>query len=182
MKNSLSLFLSILALSLTYSTDAIAQTAEEDLETVINYVQNSDQISSSGQIPYDQMESVKEAGFDLVINLATANEAGNALEGFLVAEQNMTYMNIPVSWQEPRLEDLELFFDVMEVAGDRRVYVHCSANMRASVFVYLYRTLIVGEPESVAKADLEEVWDPSGSEQWAALIVSAREHFSNSSH
>ncbi len=157
-----------------------SDSAIEDLSTIFNYVKISDRLSSSGQIPYEQMASLKEAGFDLVINLATVNPAGNALEGFLVAEQNIAYLNIPVSWREPAMDDLQMFFDVMESSSERKVYVHCAANMRASVFVYLFRTLVQGEDEAVARIDMEKVWDPAGSPQWSALIESAQAQYASS--
>ena len=151
-----------------------AQSAEEDLATVFNYIKYSDELSSAGQIPYEQITSLEEAGFDIVINLATVSESGNALEGFLVAEQGMTYLNIPVSWQDPPLEDVEMFFNMMKASEGKRVFVHCAANMRASAFVYLYRTLIQGVDEKKARADMESIWDPGGSPAWNALIQKAQ--------
>jgi len=112
-----------------------------------------------------------------VVNLATVNEAGNALEGYLVAEQGISYVNIPVVWQNPTVEDVQLFFDVMKAAGDRKVFVHCAANMRASAFVYLYRTLVLGVDEATARADMETIWDPAGSDTWNGLIDKATAHF-----
>ena len=67
-----------------------------------------------------------------------------------MTQAGMTYIQIPVDWQDPSLRDLELFFDVMEANEDRNVYVHCFANMRVSVFVYLYRTLRQGMSEDEA--------------------------------
>ena len=157
--------------------NATAQDAEADLTTVFNYLKYSDDLSSAGQIPYEQIVSLEEAGFDIVINLATVNESGNALEGFLVAEQGMTYLNIPVSWQEPPLEDVEMFFNMMNASKGKRVFVHCAANMRATAFVYLYRTLVQGVDEAKARADMETIWDPAGSPAWDQLIKDAKSHF-----
>jgi len=72
------------------------------------------------------------------------------------------------------MADLELFFDVMEANADRRIFVHCFANMRASAFVYLYRTLVEGMPEDQALATMSEVWDPWELEQWGGLIERAQ--------
>ena len=75
------------------------------------------------------------------------------------------------------MRDLQMFFDIMEINKDRKVFVHCFANMRVSAFVYMYRTLVQGVSEEAAVADLNEIWDPSGSEQWAALISKAMEEY-----
>lgn len=149
--------------------------AERDLSTVYNYVRITDNLATSGQIAYDQIASLKEAGYEVVVNLAVADEGSNALEGFLATQAGLTYVQIPVSWREPALRDLQTFFDVMEMSKDRKVYVHCFANMRASAFTYLYRTLVQKVPEEQALADMNKVWDPMELEQWAGLIQRARE-------
>lgn len=152
-----------------------AQDGPAPLETVRNFQQISDRLASSGQIGYDQASLLREEGYELVVNLAVADEERNAREGFFVTREGMTYVHIPVDWDEPTLDDVELFFDVMEANADRKVYVHCFANMRASAFVYMYRTLVEGVPEAEARATMNEVWDPWELEQWGGLIERAQE-------
>jgi protein tyrosine phosphatase (PTP) superfamily phosphohydrolase (DUF442 family) len=113
----------------------------------------------------------------VVINLAPARREWNSMEGFYVAEQGMSYVNIPVDWEKPALQDLELFFAVMEANRGRPIYVHCFANMRASTFVYLYRTLREGIREEQAAAELHQIWDPATQPQWEQFIQAARDRF-----
>lgn len=171
-----------LALSCTLILSALlvlGAEAQEDtpapLESVRNFQRISDRLASSGQIANEQVPLLREAGYDVVVNLAVADEERNGAEGFLVAREGLTYVHIPVDWEQPRLSDVELFFDVMRANAERRVYVHCFANMRASAFVYMYRTLVEGVPEEEARATLDEVWDPWELEQWGGLIDRARE-------
>lgn len=178
MPTSLRLFLAGLLFAFM-TIPAQAQSPEQTLATVYNYLKVSDNLSTSGQIAYDQIEAIKEAGFDVVINLAPANDNANALEGYLVAEQGMTYVQIPVNWQQPSPRDLQMFFDVMEMNTDRKVYVHCFANMRVSAFVYLYRTLKQGISEEDALADLHAIWDPMEQQQWATFINNAKDLHTN---
>jgi len=113
----------------------------------------------------------------VVVNLAPARWERNFEEGFRVTQAGMTYIQIPVDWQDPALRDLELFFDVMEANEDRNVYVHCFANMRVSVFVYLYRTLRKGMSEEEAWQDVLKVWDPEtnpDTPQWPKFIAAAK--------
>lgn len=138
------------------------------------YLPITDHLTTSGQIAYDAIADIRAAGYEVVINLAVADPERNGEEGFRVIEEGMTYLHIPVSWQEPALRDLDLFFDLMDANRDRKVYVHCFANMRVAVFVYLYRTLRLGVPEADARADLLAVWDPATQEQWAAFIEQAK--------
>jgi protein tyrosine phosphatase (PTP) superfamily phosphohydrolase (DUF442 family) len=161
------------ALFVTPLTGNAQQEQPAPLETIRNYHVVHDRLASAGQIGYEQIPLLSEEGYDVVVNLATADPRLNAEEGFRVTETGLTYVHIPVVWQEPTLEDVEMFFDVMQANEGRKVFVHCVANMRASAFVYLYRTLIEGVDEEEALAKMNEVWDPIGSEQypqWSELI------------
>jgi protein tyrosine phosphatase (PTP) superfamily phosphohydrolase (DUF442 family) len=149
-------------------------TAEIHLEAIRAFRPISDRLATSGQITYDQIPDIKDAGFQVIVNLAVADEKRNGSEGFLVVKEGMSYIQIPVSWEKPSLEDLEMFFGVMEANRDRKVLVHCFANMRASAFVYLYRTLKRGTPNEEALEDLHAIWNPSEQEQWARLIADAK--------
>ncbi len=140
------------------------------LEDIRAYLRINDQLATSGQITYDEIALLKDAGFEVVVNLAPADEERNGQEGFLVTQQGMTYIQIPVSWRNPAPRDLQLFFDVMAANKDRKVYVHCFANMRVSAFVYLYRTLELGVEEEIAREDMEKIWDPNAQEQWVRFI------------
>lgn len=151
-----------------------AQTAPAPLETVRNFQIVDETLSSAGQIAYDQIPLLAEEGYEVVVNLAIADERRNGQEGFLVAQNGLAYVHIPVDWERPELEDVEMFFDVMQANEGRRVFVHCFANMRASAFVYMYRTLVEGVPEEEARATMNEVWDPGEMDQWSTLIRQAQ--------
>ncbi|MEZ4415597.1 MAG: protein tyrosine phosphatase family protein [Gemmatimonadota bacterium] len=150
------------------------QPAPAPLATVRNFQIVSERLASSGQIGYDQIPLIREAGYQVIINLAVADEERNGREGFLVAQEGLTYVHIPVVWDEPEIADVRMFFDVMRANRDRKVYVHCFANMRASAFVYLCRTLVEGMPEAEARATMNAVWDPRENDAWARLLERAR--------
>ncbi len=177
--SALTHFLVVCCCLLLPAPSLLAQPTEMPLklENINAYLPITDSLSTSGQITYDEISLLKEAGFEVVINLAVADKERNGEEGFLVTEQGLTYIQIPVSWQNPSLRDLQLFFDVMHVNRDRKVYVHCFANMRVSAFVYLYRTLHEGIAEDVARADLEKIWDPMEREQWANFLEMAQKEW-----
>lgn len=157
--------------------EAQQMTGVPPLDSIRNYQVVSDRLASSGQVGYEQIPLIRDEGYDVIVNLAIADEERNGREGFLVAENGMTYVHIPVDWNEPQLDDVEMFFDVMNANRDRKVFVHCFANMRASAFVYLYRSLVEGVPESEARATMSEVWDPAEQEQWSDLIERSRERW-----
>jgi protein tyrosine phosphatase (PTP) superfamily phosphohydrolase (DUF442 family) len=160
--------------TLLLTLQATATNEKEGLKDIRAFLQISERLATSGQIRYDQIETIKDAGYEVVVNLAPARKERNAEEGFRVTENGMTYVQIPVSWEEPALRDLQLFFDVMDANRDRKVYVHCFANMRVSVFVYLYRTLRLGESEETTRGDLAKIWDPATEKQWEDFIKKAQ--------
>ena len=182
MKSYTTLFVLTLLFTSLFAGQATAQSADAQptqteamLEDITAYLKINDNLSTSGQITYDQIASLKEAGFEVVVNLAPADESRNSLEGFLVTQEGMSYVQIPVSWRDPSERDLQMFFDVMETNKDRKVYVHCFANMRVSAFVYLYRTLHQDVSDEVARADLAKIWDPNSQAQWSSFIERMQE-------
>ena len=153
------------------------EAAPAPLETVRNFQVVSERLASSGQIGYDQIPLIAEQGYDVVINLAIADEERNGQEGFLVAQNGLSYVHIPVDWQDPKVSDVEKFLGVMEAYKDQKVYVHCFANMRASAFVYLHRVREQAAPTQAAREVLIKLWEYSpGYElhkigQWRDLIA-----------
>jgi protein tyrosine phosphatase (PTP) superfamily phosphohydrolase (DUF442 family) len=81
---------------------------------------------------------------------------------------HMTYIHIPVDFQNPTDQDFDQFCAVMEQLKDVPVHVHCIANYRVSAFFYRYRREVLGMDEARARADMEEVWHPEG--VWAAFV------------
>lgn len=148
--------------------------ATPDLRSIRAFLQIDQNLATSGVLTTESIGQIKQAGYDVVVNLAPAHPERNYLEGFRVAETGMTYLHIPVSWEEPSLRDLEQFFDIMDSNQDRKVFVHCNANMRVSVFVYLYRTMRRAVPEAEARAKLNQIWDPNEQPQWKAFIEAAQ--------
>ena len=164
----------LLVLTGLLSVHPFAFAQDKKLEDILAYARISENLATSGQMKYDQIETIKKAGFEVIVNLATANKVGNAMEGFLVTDQGMTYVQIPIDFDKPALRDLDMFMDVMDANKDRKVHVHCGSSKRASTFTYLYRTLRLEVPEDAARKALEAVWDPSTEKQWAGLIEQAR--------
>lgn len=147
--------------------------ASADDSGVYNLHRISDALLTAGQIKPDDLPVLEAADIGMVINLAPASEDHNRDESFWVTGQGMAYVQIPVPWEHPTEEDLNLFFDVMDTRGERNVLVHCFANYRASAFTYLYRVLRQGVDEKEARADLEVIWDAAALEQfpqWTSFI------------
>lgn len=141
----------------------------DPLDSLLNFYPLTPLILTAGQPTVEQFAIIREAGCQVVINLARPTST-NALpdEAELVAAQGMDYVAIPVVWEEPTLDDLARFFAVMDANRERQVFVHCALNYRVSAFVFLYRVLHLGVPHDDAVWDLLSIWEPEP--YWAEFI------------
>jgi protein tyrosine phosphatase (PTP) superfamily phosphohydrolase (DUF442 family) len=141
----------------------------------INFVAVTDRLASSGQPSVAQLQRLHARGYALVINLAPPESFGSiANEGELVASQGLAYLNIPVDWRQPTERDFQLFSDVLNSNRERQVWVHCQMNMRASVFVFLYRVIHDRQPLERAIGNVHAVWVPN--EIWRDFMQSTLKH------
>lgn len=128
-----------------------------------------DRLWTSGQLSEQDIRSLPGMGIDVVVNLALPTSS-NALSGEAecVTALGLTYIQIPVEWERPRPDQFTQFAAVLDANGDRGVWVHCAKNMRVSVFVYLYRRIVLGDDEQAASFPMREVWTPDG--VWRSFI------------
>nr|WP_028079769.1 50S ribosomal protein L11 methyltransferase [Solimonas soli] len=124
---------------------------------------------TSGQPWPEQFGVLAQSGVDFVINLA-ASTSPNYLPDEAARWQalGVRYAALPIPWDAPNAEHVERFFELMDSRRGSRTLVHCALNLRASVFVYLYRVLRRGEARDGASADLHAVWTPDA--VWQKLI------------
>jgi protein tyrosine phosphatase (PTP) superfamily phosphohydrolase (DUF442 family) len=146
------------------------------LEEIHSFIQISEKIATAGQPTAEQFAEIKAAGYEVVVNLAPPN-ATNAIanEKELVETQGMEYVYLPVVWEEPTLNDIDRFFNTLEVNSQRQVFVHCALNMRVSAFMYLYRRVQQRVSNEVAIEAMNQIWTPN--DTWQAFIDQALEHY-----
>jgi len=144
------------------------------MNDIYNYLFYNDQLSSSGMPTAEQMKLVAEAGVDLVINLAP-HDVPNAIpdEPELVASLGMDYLNIPVNWNTPTRDGLNVFMDAMHRNRDKSILVHCEANFRASAFITIYRILRLDWNSEEAFDVMHTIWDEDAFPVWKMFIEDA---------
>ena len=130
--------------------------AMNGLEHIRNFLRIDDGLATSGMPQPDDFTALRQAGFDVVINLALPT-SDNALpnEGELVSAQGMTYVHIPVKFDAPQPADFDRFTRVLAACAGQKVFVHCAANKRVSAFVFLHR-LTHGTDRATAEGDLKK--------------------------
>ncbi|MEB3290422.1 MAG: protein tyrosine phosphatase family protein, partial [Leptolyngbya sp.] len=122
------------------------------LTTLRQFLPISDRLATAGQPTVAELATLAQAGYGVVINLALPT-SDHALpdERSTVEALGMTYVAIPVVWENPTRKDLDQFFQAMEAHQGQKIFVHCALNMRVSVFVYLYRVLRLGLDPALAQ-------------------------------
>jgi len=139
---------------------------------IYNYRQATPNLATSGQPREEQLAAIAAADYSVIINLALHDDPRYSLrdEASSVQALGLEYIHIPVQFNAPTESDLVQFFDAMELHKDRRVWVHCAANMRVTAFLGLYRCIREGWSEDRAFALLREIWEPN--EVWSKFIAS----------
>lgn len=132
------------------------------MNKILNYVKINELISTSGQPKIEELELIANEGFEVVINLAmptTSNALKN--EDKIVSSLNMSYIHIPVDFENPKLSDLKLFLNILQALGANKVWVHCAKNYRVSAFMYVYHKYILHTPFEQIDLSIFDMWQPS---------------------
>lgn len=134
------------------------------LADIYNYLDIAGLYATSGQPSEAQFQLIHDAGYQTVINLAPNSILENAVvnEREILARLGMEYIHIPVNFQQPGNKKYQAFVSTLEQNSDKKIWVHCAANMRVSAFTYRYRRSVLGVDDGIAKADLRKIWEPIG--------------------
>ena len=140
-----------------------------DPEAIYHWRRLDGRITTSGQPTEPQLADIHALGVSHIVNLglhthekALPDEAGS------VGRLGMTYIHIPVDFQNPTDQDFDKFCAVMDELANVPVHVHCIANYRVSAFFYRYRRDVLGWDDAKARAEMEAIWHPEG--VWASFI------------
>src|SRR6516164_4815703 len=106
-----------------------------DPEAIYNWRRLDDRITTSGQPTEQQLADIQALGVRHIVNLGLhTHEKALPDEAASVARLGMTYIHIPVDFQNPTDQDFDQFCAVMEQLKEVPVHVHCIANARVSAF------------------------------------------------
>jgi uncharacterized protein (TIGR01244 family) len=116
-------------------------------------------LATAGSLLPGAPELLKAQGFEVVIDLRTAGEAGQPEERALVEAAGMRYLSTPVAGQ-PTRDDFAPFSRALAAERGNKVLVHCSSNKRASALVMVHRVTREGVPLADARRAMAAVWQP----------------------
>jgi protein tyrosine phosphatase (PTP) superfamily phosphohydrolase (DUF442 family) len=158
----------VLAAVLTLMATALAS-GQATRFNAPNLVEISPTLVTSGQPTAEALGTLKARGFEAVIYLAPPTVPSAVRdEGPIVTRQGLTFINIPIKFDDPTDADFEEFAAALQSLDQRKTLVHCEVNLRASTMVFLYRAIVLKEDPRVAYEALSGVWVPHG--PWRQLI------------
>ena len=162
-------FLWLLAGSL--QVHAVAANSDDSVGLkLLNRIDYSVSLTTSGQPTAAELEQIAEAGYDRVIFLAfTDHPKAIAHEDEILERLGLQFIHIPVEWESPTLADFAAFAAVMHRQSGGRTLVHCEVNFRASVFGFLYGVLYEGADIDEAMSLMHSIWVPN--DTWEAFIA-----------
>ncbi len=141
-----------------------------DPVSIYHWHRLDDRITTSGQPSEAELAKIAALGVRHVINLGLhSHEKALPDEAASVAALGMTYIHIPVDFQNPTEVDFQTFCTAMDTSRDAPVHVHCIANYRVSAFFFRYRRDVLGMDAGRALTDLDALWTPN--EIWQAFIA-----------
>ena len=149
-----------------------ASLQSRDLTKIYNYHDIPGLFTTSGQPNKYQLKLIAQNGYDVVINLAPSS----VLEGSVIDEaevltaNKVKYIHIPVNFNNPANDDFSLFVKNLNENKDKKIWIHCAANMRVSAFVYKYRRDVLGLEDKQVIKDMELIWSPNRT--WNTFISS----------
>ena len=144
----------------------------DQLSEIYHYEQMAEWLGTSGQPTEAQFGAIAAQGYAAVINLAL-NDHDRVLnnEGQIVTGHSMAYFHIPVRFDAPKLDELRLFFSVLDALKGKKVWVHCVVNARVSAFVYHYLTVRQGTAPEKARSELLNRWEPEMDDVWREFLA-----------
>ncbi|MBF9002944.1 protein tyrosine phosphatase family protein [Vibrio nitrifigilis] len=130
------------------------------MESIKNFVQLTSTVATGGQPKRHEFGQIAAAGYRYVINLGMPDHPqAIAEEDKVLASLDITYIHIPVRFDEPTKEQVRLFCNVMAALKDQKVFVHCIRNYRVAAFMYHYLSKVEKQDDEQAKSSMFKSWN-----------------------
>jgi|TARA_B110000240_G_scaffold56194_1_gene63963 protein tyrosine phosphatase (PTP) superfamily phosphohydrolase (DUF442 family) len=135
----------------------------KEIKRIYNYRKVPNLFETSGQPGKQQLKLLAKKGYEVVINLAPSSiiEGSVINEAEILEKEEVEYIHIPVDFFKPTEIDFKEFVSNLEKNKNKKIWVHCAANIRVSAFVYKYRRDVLKLPHDEIIGDMESLWTPN---------------------
>ena len=122
----------------------------------------TENISTSGQPSNEEIVSISKSKFDAIINLGLGQESYSLNNEYdFITSLGIKYIHIPVEFDDPKFNDYNTFESEMKLLKTKNVFIHCTENHRASVFLALYLMREFDWSMSEASTMINKIWQPN---------------------
>ena len=141
---------------------ALGSFKAKEEKRIYNYHKVPNLFETSGQPGKQQLKLLARRGYEVVINLAPSSLLEGAVinEAEILSLEQVEYIHIPVDFSSPADEDFAEFVSNVQKHKNKKLWVHCAANMRVSAFIYKYRKDILNLPYNQIINDMMVIWTP----------------------
>lgn len=144
----------LLAALLALGTAPAQQPGYPDIQ---NFLRLNPQICTGGQPSLDDLARLKSEGVKAVLNLRRPDEFDAAAEAAKAKELGLRYFNIPVSYADPKSEQVDEFLKILSDPANRPVFIHCHSANRVGAFWMIRRVLVDGWKLEDAEREAEKI-------------------------
>ena len=106
-----------------------------------NFLKVTPEFCTGGQPRPEHFAALKADGVKAVLNLRQPTEHRAEEEQQAVKAAGLKYFSIPVNYQQPTEASVDEFLKVTDDAGNRPMFIHCTAAIRVGAFWMIRRVL-----------------------------------------
>lgn len=138
-----------------------------------SFIEIDDHLACGSQPNAEDLQALALQGTEVVVNLGLSGTAYALTdEAQIVAANGMVYYHLPVDFEHPDAKQLHQFSALLKQHPGQKIFVHCAANKRASVFTALHGQRHWGWDARRADHLIQQCWQPTPA--WQALIDEQR--------
>jgi uncharacterized protein (TIGR01244 family) len=125
---------------------ASAQVTKETVPGISNFSRVDTTIACAGATTPAGVAQVKRLGYNSIINLRQASEAGAEMEAEEAAAKaaNINYVSLPLNTAAPDPAIVDRFIVAVTAPANQPVFVHCASANRASALWMIKRMTVDG--------------------------------------
>jgi uncharacterized protein (TIGR01244 family) len=120
------------------------QVTKQTIPGITNFARLETTVACGGATSAEAMPELKKMGFNSIINLRQASEAGANIPAAEAAAKsvNLAYVHIPFNAQAPDPTVADRFLQEVVKPANQPVYIHCAGGNRAATMWFIKRLVV----------------------------------------
>lgn len=134
----------LVVFSVCASVVAGAQVTRENVPGITNFARVETTVACAGATPPAAVSTVKQMGYNSIINMRQAGEAGAELEAEAAAAKaaGITYIHLPFNAAAPDPAVVDRFLTAVTTPANQPAFLHCASANRVSAIWMIKRMLV----------------------------------------